>query len=117
MYTLIDNKTSIVLHTGLTRVRMDLFKTDEMMFHYEPDHDTTPVANLTKYDKKEHKFVYLTWDEIRKYRTEKLIKSDWRMVIDYPGSDKSDWETYRKALRNIPQKYSKVKNIVWPIKP
>ena len=117
MYTLIDNKTRIVLHTGLTRVRMDIFKTDEMMFHYEPDHDTTPVANLTKYDKKEHKFVQLTMDEIKDARTKELADSDWRMIADYPGTDQEAWKTYRQNLRDIPQDYSKVEDVVFPTKP
>ena len=117
MYTLIDNKTRIVLHTELTRVRMDLLKTDEMAFHYEPDFNTTPVANITKYDKKEHEFVYLTWDEIKTYRTKELTKSDWRMVADYPGSNQDAWKTYRQSLRDIPQDYSKVEDIVFPNKP
>ena len=78
---------------------------------------TTPVANITKYDKKEHEFVYLTMDEIKDARTKELVDSDWRMVSDYQGSDQEAWKTYRQNLRDIPQDYSKVEDVVFPTKP
>ena len=117
MYTLIDNKTSIVKHVGLTRSRMEFLKDDSMKFLFESDIETVPVENTTKYDKKEHEFVYLTMDEIKEARTKELADSDWRMISDYPRSDQESWKTYRQSLRDIPQDYSKVEDVVFPAKP
>ena len=105
------------MHTGLTRNRMEFLKTENMSFFFEPDFTFKPVANTTKYDKKEHKFVYLTMDEIKEARTKELVDSDWRMVSDYQGSDQEAWKTYRQNLRDIPQDYSKVEDVVFPAKP
>ena len=117
MYTLIDNETSIVMYSGLTRVDLNRIKNDSMSFHFEPDFSVKPIAHITKYDKKEHEFVYLTMDEIKDARTKELADSDWRMVADYPGTDQEAWKTYRQNLRDIPQEYSKVEDIVFPAKP
>ena len=117
MYTLIDNKTNIVIHTGLTRASLDRTKDDSMSFHFEPDFSVKPIKDITKYEKKEHTFVYLTMDEIKDARAKELVDSDWRMVSDYQGSDQEAWKTYRQNLRDIPQDYSKVEDVVFPTKP
>ena len=117
MYTLIDNETKIVLYTKLTRVMMNHIKTPNMVCHFEPDFKVKPIAHITKYDKKEHEFVYLTMDEIKEARTKELADSDWRMISDYPRSDQESWKTYRQSLRDIPQDYSKVEDVVFPAKP
>ena len=105
------------MHNGLTRKRMEFLKDDSMQFFLETEVSNTPVANITKYDKKEHTFVYLTMDEIKEARTKELVDSDWRMVSDYQGSDQEAWKTYRQNLRDIPQDYSKVEDVVFPAKP
>ncbi len=38
---------------------------------------------------------------LRRDRNSKLSESDWRMVSDYPGSNQSEWQTFRQALRDI----------------
>ena len=117
MYTLIDNKTKIVLHNGLNRKRMEFLKNNSMQFLYELDFDTDSKASITKYSKKLNGFVQLTIDEIKEARTKELVDSDWRMVSDYQGSDQEAWKTYRQNLRDIPQDYSKVEDVVFPTKP
>ena len=97
--------------------RMNLLKSESFSFHYEPDHETQPVAYLTKYDKVTHDFSVLTMEEIRELRSKELSDSDWRMTIDYPGTDQEMWTAYRSSLRAIPQDFSDVLSINWPSKP
>ena len=53
-------------------------------------------------------------DAIRVERNRLLVKSDWRMVADYQGSDQENWKTYRQALRDLTKGISKVQDIVFP---
>ena len=41
------------------------------------------------------------WEQIRIWRNAKLASSDWAMIVDAP-TDKTLWETYRQALRDLP---------------
>lgn len=43
-------------------------------------------------------------EQLRMMRNSKLAQSDWRMTVDYPYSDQTEWEIYRTELRDIPQK-------------
>jgi len=38
---------------------------------------------------------------MRQQRNQLLAATDWRMVSDYPGSNQTEWQTYRQALRDI----------------
>lgn len=38
---------------------------------------------------------------LREKRNQLLAQTDWRMVSDYPGSNQTEWQTYRQALRDI----------------
>ena len=39
---------------------------------------------------------------LRLERNRRLAETDWRMVEDYPMTNKLDWKTYRQALRDLP---------------
>ena len=59
---------------------------------------------------------------IRAKRRNKLAESDWTQFPDSPLSDskKSEWATYRQALRDIPYVYAdatSIDDIIWPTKP
>jgi len=57
---------------------------------------------------------------IRSKRDELLATSDWTQFIDSPLTDekKKDWQTYRQALRDMPDKgCTDLDNPIWPIKP
>ena len=61
---------------------------------------------------------------LRLERNQKLAETDWRMVEDYPMTNKLDWKTYRQALRDLPataepqlDSQGNVKNITWPEEP
>ena len=116
MYTLSNLETGKVKVTGLTRAEMEDLLDGNHHFHYEPDHPET-ITVLHKYSKADNSFTLMTMDEVREIRDKALRNSDWRMVSDYPETNQSDWEIYRKQLRNIPQEYNKVRDIIWPTKP
>jgi len=66
--------------------------------------------------------IAITSKELRIKRNAKLQRSDWTQFPDSPLSDskKSEWATYRQALRDIPDTYSEatsLDDIIWPTKP
>lgn len=56
------------------------------------------------------------WEYIRSLRDKYLTASDWSMLPDVKVS-KPYWENYRQALRDIPQRYAKPEDVVWPQEP
>tara|TARA_A100001391_G_scaffold78423_2_gene50712 strand:- start:732 stop:1175 length:444 start_codon:yes stop_codon:yes gene_type:complete len=58
------------------------------------------------------------WKGVRSIRDNKLQLSDWTQLTDSPLSDskKTEWQTYRQALRDIPSQ-SDPFNITWPTEP
>jgi len=61
--------------------------------------------------------------QLREQRNQLLAQSDWRMVSDYPGSNQTEWQTYRQALRNITTQTpsldadGNLTGILWPTPP
>ena len=56
------------------------------------------------------------WARLRIYRDELLTQSDWAMLSDTP-TDKTAWEIYRQALRDLPANTTDPKNPDIPQKP
>tara|TARA_B100002019_G_C21247609_1_gene589283 strand:- start:809 stop:1174 length:366 start_codon:yes stop_codon:yes gene_type:complete len=61
---------------------------------------------------------------LREERNHRLVKTDWRATIDYPGTDQEAWLTYRQALRDLPatsepelDEQKNLVNVTWPTKP
>ena len=61
---------------------------------------------------------------LRKERNRLLAQTDWRMVSDYPGTNQTEWQTYRQALRDLPATASpsldengELTGVNWPEKP
>jgi len=50
-------------------------------------------------------------------REDLLRQSDWRDLPSYPGSDQEDWRLYRQDLRDIPQNFVSVDDVIFPDKP
>ena len=48
------------------------------------------------------------WDELINKRNRRLQDSDWTQMPDSPLTDtkKTEWATYRQALRDLPQQWS-----------
>ena len=61
--------------------------------------------------------------QLRIQRNQLLQQTDWRMVSDYPGSNQSEWQTYRQALRDITtqtpslDENGQLTGIMWPTRP
>ena len=70
--------------------------------------DLSPV-NTTSYQ----------WEILRNQRTDKLLFCDWTQGNDTPlgSSKKTEWATYRQALRDLPANTSDPKNPTWPSEP
>lgn len=60
-----------------------------------------------------------TSDEIRVKRAELLSACDWTQLNDAILSieEKTAWQEYRQALRDIPQAFATPDNVIWPIAP
>ena len=59
------------------------------------------------------------WAELRNTRNIELTLCDWTQSADCPLTDakKVEWQTYRTALRNLPENTSDPRNPTWPSKP
>ena len=59
------------------------------------------------------------WEELRSLRNQKLTQSDWTQVSDAPFTEeqKISWQSYRQALRDLPENTEDPKNPVWPVAP
>ena len=59
------------------------------------------------------------WEVLRNQRTDKLLFCDWTQGNDTPlgSSKKTEWATYRQALRDLPANTSDPKNPTWPSEP
>jgi len=58
-------------------------------------------------------------NDARSERDGWLRQSDWAVMPDSPLSDsnKTAWQTYRQALRDVPDQAGFPDNITWPTKP
>ena len=56
------------------------------------------------------------WENIRKKRDYILKSTDWTVTTGCTV-DQAQWSAYRQNLRDIPQTYSKLEDIIWPTKP
>lgn len=56
---------------------------------------------------------------LRQTRDKFLLESDWSQGADSPlsSSKKTEWATYRQALRDLPANTSDLANPPWPTKP
>lgn len=60
---------------------------------------------------------------LRQKRNQLLAETDWRMVSDYPGTNQTEWQTYRQALRDITTQTpsldgnGQLTGITWPTAP
>ncbi len=67
---------------------------------------------------------------LREERNQKLQETDWTQYRDVSLSNDSDWQTYRQSLRDLPQNFSPIIDVItedgypivkeqtdWPEKP
>ena len=61
---------------------------------------------------------------LRLERNRRLAATDWRILDDYPMTNKLNWKTYRQALRDLPataepelDENGMLTNVTWPEEP
>ena len=61
----------------------------------------------------------LDMSHVRAQRNGMLSSCDWTQLGDAALGDHTaeEWATYRQALRDVPQTYSRVSEVVWPMDP
>lgn len=59
------------------------------------------------------------WNKVRVIRNSRLKSCDYTQLSDVPmtAQEKSDWATYRQALRNLPQNTVNPFDVSWPVQP
>ena len=117
MFTIIDNKYKSVLYTGLSLEERTSKLVPSNRFVLTENYATTPQVGNMKLDKTTHDFIYITWKEVKRNRDDILAKTDWKDLPSYPGADQEAWRTYRQELRDLPQNYAEVEDIVFPTEP
>jgi hypothetical protein len=56
------------------------------------------------------------WRDLRRFRNERLVESDWSQLADAPV-DRAVWAAYRQALRDLPSNTVDPARPNWPEKP
>ena len=61
----------------------------------------------------------LDMNRVRSQRDGQLRGSDWTQLGDAALADHTaeEWATYRQTLRDVPQTYNRVSEVVWPLDP
>ena len=61
----------------------------------------------------------LNLNMVRSQRDGQLRGSDWTQIGDAALGEHTaeEWATHRQALRDVPQTYSRVSEVVWPMDP
>ena len=66
---------------------------------------------------KEEELEKFLWEKLRELRDELLKATDHLLMPDYPVKASAAMKDYRQALRDLPQKFEKVGDIILPEKP
>ena len=61
----------------------------------------------------------LDMNMVRSQRNGMLAAADWTQLGDAALGDHTaeEWATYRQTLRDVPQTYNRVSEVVWPLDP
>jgi len=99
----------------------------KVLIKYYIDKEWTCGENyesIVWYDKTEpkptQKHIESLWEELKKKnmrqeRNQLLKDSDFRVLSDYPDTNKEAWKTYRQKLRDFPETWSE--GMAFPTKP
>ena len=99
----------------------------QIIWHEEPQHKPTEEAIQAKLEELQNAEPLRL---LREERNQKLQETDWTQYRDVSLSNDSDWQTYRQSLRDLPQNFSPIIDIItedgypivkeqtnWPEKP
>tara|TARA_B110000858_G_C17461549_1_gene318670 strand:- start:46 stop:396 length:351 start_codon:yes stop_codon:yes gene_type:complete len=116
MYAITDNISGYVIKIVSTREAVNKYPGYATGYHLIADYpDGLTLAHM--FDPLTKSFSMKSWREIKLTRDATLQESDWRVLPNYPGSDQAAWITYRQKLRDLPQDYTEVADIVFPTEP
>jgi hypothetical protein len=67
----------------------------------------------------ESKVLVKSEENLRQTRNGLLSESDWTQIPDAPLTEaqKTEWQTYRQQLRDLPSNTEDPRNVTWPTKP
>lgn len=101
-----------LLAAGLTPQHVE-GRDDEVWITVEPSDHAAVTAVVQSHNVADH----AAWREVRAKRNLLLRDCDWTDLPNSPVDNPNGWEDYRTALRDIPQTFATVDEIVWPTKP
>lgn len=55
--------------------------------------------------------------QVRGIRDQMLAQCDWTILTDSQVTNKTEWESYRQALRDLPQQSGFPDSVTWPSEP
>lgn len=87
-----------------------------LLFEINSNNKTIVVTNGVIETQENLPYV-MSWDDIRSQRNFLLKESDYTQLPDFPEAKKTEWATYRQALRDIPQIYATPAEVIWPTPP
>ena len=84
--------------------------------NFESLKDKVEAIEIIVYGEKVLELDNSTWENIRKKRDYILKSTDWTVT---PGCsvDQAQWSAYRQNLRDIPQTYTAIVDVIWPTQP
>ena len=116
MWAITQNDSGYVVKIVSTRESVDRMPGYATSYHLISDYpDGVTLAHA--WDVVTKSFYIKSWREIKITRDIMLQDCDWRVLPDYAGSDQAAWITYRQKLRDLPQDYTEVADIVFPTEP
>ena len=110
-----NNRDSILASTQSAQTFYENVTVDKLRLRYAyyDGSNVTYTKNQSQIDTDD------AWIELRRDRVMLLTSSDWTQQPDSPLTDakKTEWATYRQALRDLPANTSDPANPVWPSQP
>jgi hypothetical protein len=116
MWAITNKDNGYVMHVIENREDVNKYINNFHLYYYIPDFNKD-ISLLHKYNYLEKNFFLKSWQDIKNTRDQLLTNSDWRELSSYPGDDQEAWRTYRQELRDLPQDYTDVEDIIFPEEP
>lgn len=76
-------------------------------------------ADLTEEQRLKVQSILHGWEPVKMRRNALLADCDWTQMADavLSSEEKTAWQEYRQALRDVPQIFANPEDVVWPVKP